>query len=94
MFDLEEMRRIINLTEEERKQNRENALRDAFALRFGTRPVRDMDDLIHRVEDSVLEISDLVLKREEQDMFSPSIQAMLEEMIDVLIYLKEFKQQN
>jgi hypothetical protein len=94
MFDFNEMKRIVNLTEEERKQNRENALKGVYALRYATQPIRDIDELIHRVEDSVLEIGDLVMKREEEDMFSPSIQAMLHDTIDILDYLKEFKQQN
>ena len=91
---MKEMKRITRLTEEERSLHRVRALEIAYGLSNSRKAVRDINDLIHRVEDSVLEISDLVLKREEEDNFSPSIQCMLDEMIDILDYLKEFKQQH
>ena len=85
---MDEMTTLLSMTPEERAQYRLQCISGLPKRRLDCTPIRDLSQLIHRVEDIAMEIEDLILQQEEQENYSPYLQAMFDDTMDILDYLK------
>ena len=89
---MNEMKSIESLSLEEKMANRVRWIGDLENHRICHSPVRDMVDIIYRLEDNASTIFDMMLDIEDKGEYSPYLQAAFDDTMDILDYLKNIIQ--
>lgn len=79
------------LTPEEMEENRRKWVEELEEYRIGTSPVTSMERAIKLLEDNASDISHVMQDKEVNGHYSPHLQSVFDDTMDILCYLKELR---
>lgn len=83
------MRQTSILSKDEMNSLRQSELSKIF--RIGISPIKDIDTVIEILENSLFAMDELSIADEDKEIFNPYLQAMIDDIFDVIDYLKNIR---
>lgn len=84
---MNEMKKLV-LTETEKAEYRRKWIEELDSNRIGKRPVTSINRVIRLLEDNAYDINDVMQDKDVNGHYSPHLQAVFDDTMDILDYLR------
>lgn len=83
------MKPIQRMSDEEALEYHKKCLEQV--PRYAISPIRDNTNFIRRLEDAIIWLDESTIKNEECEKFDPYLQSLIEDLFDMIDYVKKLQ---